>query len=51
MGAGGDFPEMGLGTALIKTEGDIDVVYQAIIDGVRLIDIDPRNEKYVGLGL
>ena len=51
MGAGGDFPEMGLGTALIKTEGDIDVVYQAIIDGVRLIDIDPRNEKYVGLGI
>ena len=51
MGAGGDFPEMGLGTALIKTEGDIDVVYQAIKDGVRLIDIDPRNEKYVGLGI
>ena len=51
MGAGGDFPEMGLGTALIKTEGDIDVVYQAIKDGVRLIDIDPRNEKFVGLGI
>ena len=51
MGAGGDFPEMGLGTALIKTEGDKDVVYQAIKDGVRLIDIDPRNEKYIGLGI
>ena len=31
-------PIMGLGTALIKDEEHIDVVYQSIKDGVRLID-------------
>ena len=48
MGVGGSFPKMGLGTALIKTEKDIDVIYQAIKDGVRLIDTEPPNEILVG---
>jgi diketogulonate reductase-like aldo/keto reductase len=48
MGVGGSFPKMGLGTALIKTEKDIDVIYQAIKDGVRLIDTEPANEILVG---
>ena len=41
-------PIIGLGTALIKTEEDINVVYQSILDGVRLIDIGPSNEIIVG---
>ena len=41
-------PTIGLGTALIKTEEDISVVYQSILDGVRLIDIEPSNEIIVG---
>ena len=41
-------PIIGLGTALIKTEEDINVVYQSIADGVRLIDIEPSNEIIVG---
>ena len=37
-----------IGTALIKTEEDIGVVCQSILEGVRLIDIEPSNEKIVG---
>ena len=44
-------PIMGLGTALIKEEKDIDVVYQSIKDGVRLIDTEPANEELVGKGI
>ena len=44
-------PIIGLGTALIKTEEDINVVYQSIADGVRLIDIEPSNEIIVGKGI
>ena len=44
-------PVIGLGTALIKTEEDIIVVYQSIVDGVRLIDIEPSNEIIVGKGI
>jgi diketogulonate reductase-like aldo/keto reductase len=42
---------MGLGTALIKKEKDIEVVYQSIVDGVRLIDTCPSNEEFVGKGI
>ena len=48
MGLGGSFPKMGLGTAFIKSEKDIDIIYQAIKDGVRLIDTEPSNEILVG---
>ena len=51
MGAGGAFPKIGLGTALIKTENDIEVVFQSIKDGVRLIDTEPANEILVGRGI
>ena len=44
-------PIMGLGTALIKEEKDVDVVYQSIKDGVRLIDTEPANEELVGKGI
>ena len=44
-------PLIGLGTALIKNEKHINVVYQSIIDGVRLIDIEPDNEELVGKGI
>ena len=44
-------PIIGLGTALIKSEEDANVVYQSIIDGVRLIDTEPANEEFVGLGI
>ena len=44
-------PIMGLGTALIKEEKDVDVVYQSIKDGVRLIDTGPPNEEFVGKGI
>ena len=44
-------PIMGLGTALIKEEKDIDVVYQSIKDGVRLIDTEPAKEELVGKGI
>ena len=44
-------PTIGLGTSLIKTEEDINVVYQSILDGVRLIDIEPSNEIIVGKGI
>jgi diketogulonate reductase-like aldo/keto reductase len=44
-------PIMGLGTALIKKEKDIEVVYQSIVDGVRLIDTCPLNEEFVGKGI
>ena len=44
-------PIMGLGTALIKDEEHIDVVYQSIKDGVRLIDTGPPNEEFVGKGI
>ena len=44
-------PIMGLGTALIKEEKDVDVVYQSIKDGVRLIDTEPTNEELVGKGI
>ena len=44
-------PIMGLGTALIKDEEHIDVVYQSIKDGVRLIDTEPDNEEFVGKGI
>ena len=44
-------PIMGLGTALIKDEEHIDVVYQSIKDGVRLIDTEPANEEFVGKGI
>ena len=44
-------PLIGLGTALIKNEEDINVVCQSIIDGVRLIDIEPDNEELVGRGI
>ena len=44
-------PIMGLGTALIKEEKDVDVVYQSIKDGVRLIDTGPPNEELVGKGI
>ena len=51
MGAGGAFPKIGLGTALIKTENDIEVVFQSIKDGIRLIDTEPANEILVGRGI
>ena len=51
MGLGGSFPKMGLGTAFIKSEKDIDIIYQAIKDGVRLIDTEPSNEVLVGKGI
>ena len=44
-------PIIGLGTALIKNEEDIEVVYQSIKDGVRLIDTEPANEEFVGKGI
>ena len=44
-------PAMGLGTALIKTEEDINIIYQSIIDGIRLIDVQPNNEELVGKGI
>ena len=44
-------PIMGLGTALIKDEEHINVVYQSIKDGVRLIDTEPANEEFVGKGI
>ena len=44
-------PIIGLGTALIEGEKDIDVVYQSIKDGVRLIDTCPANEEFVGKGI
>lgn len=44
-------PIMGLGTALIKEEKDVNVVYQSIKDGVRLIDTEPDNEELVGKGI
>ena len=44
-------PIMGLGTALVKEEKDIEIVYQSIIDGVRLIDTGPPNEEFVGKGI
>ena len=55
MGIGGikkiKCPKIGLGTALIKEEKDINVVYQSIVDGVRLIDTEPKNEELVGKGI
>ena len=44
-------PIIGLGTALIKTEDDANIVYQSILDGVRLIDLEPANEEIVGKGI
>ena len=44
-------PIIGLGTALIKSEEDANVVYQSIKDGVRLIDTEPANEIFVGKGI
>ena len=44
-------PIIGIETNLIKNRKDIDIVYNSIIDGVRLIDTDPNNEEYVGLGI
>ena len=48
---GKNCPVMGLGTALIKTEEDIDIIYQSIKDGVRLIDVQPDKEELVGKGI
>ena len=44
-------PIIGLGTALIKDKEHIDVVYQSIKNGVRLIDTEPANEEFVGEGI
>ena len=44
-------PKLGLGTSLIKTEEDIEVVYQSIVNGTRLIDTQPANEIIVGKGI
>ena len=44
-------PIMGLGTDCITSEDHIDVIYQSIKDGTRLIDTEPKNEKYVGQAL
>ena len=44
-------PIIGLGTILIKERADIDVVYQSIKDGVRLIDTEPAYEELVGEGI
>ena len=44
-------PIMGLGTSLIKDKEHINVVYQSIKDGVRLIDTEPANEEFVGEGI
>ena len=44
-------PIIGLGTILIKDKADIDVVYQSIKDGVRLIDTEPAYEEFVGEGI
>ena len=44
-------PILGLGTSLIKTEKDIEVVYQSIVNGTRLIDTQPANEIIVGQGI
>ena len=44
-------PIIGLGTALIKTDEDENIIYQSILDGVRLIDIEPANEEIVGKGI
>ena len=44
-------PLMGLSTILIKDKDDIDVVYQSIKDGVRLIYTEPAYEKLVGEGI
>ena len=44
-------PIIGLGTSLIKSENEINVVYQSIVDGNRLIDTQPANEIIVGKGI
>ena len=44
-------PILGLGTSLIKNEEDIEVVYQSIVNGTRLIDTQPANEIIVGQGI
>ena len=44
-------PIIGLGTAKIKNESHINVVYQSIKDGVRLIDTEPSKEELVGKGI
>ena len=44
-------PLMGLSTILIKDKDDIDVVYQSIKDGVRLIDTERAYEELVGEGI
>ena len=50
---GREIPYMGLGTHRLVDETIVDVIYNSIKDGVRLIDNDPRyrNEKYVGEGI
>ena len=44
-------PIIGLGTILIKDRDDINVVYQSIKDGVRLIDTERAYEELVGEGI
>ena len=44
-------PLIGLGTALIKTNEDMNIVYQSIVDGVRLIDVQPGSEEIVAQGI
>ena len=51
MGGSASFPKIGLGTALIKDSNGINIVYQSIKDGVKLIDVMPYNEEYVGFGI
>ena len=51
MGGSASFPKIGLGTALIKDNSGINIVYQSIKDGVRLIDVMPYNEESVGFGI
>ena len=44
-------PIIGLGTSLINDKNDIQIIYQSIKDGVRLIDIEPNKEELVGEGI
>lgn len=41
-------PIIGLGTKNITKDEHINIVYQSIIDGIRLIDTEPKSETFVG---
>jgi diketogulonate reductase-like aldo/keto reductase len=48
MNNGSYCPIMGMGTDCITKDEHIDIVYQSIKDGIRLIDTEPKNEIIVG---